>query len=154
MTKKCPFCGGDTNIDKILRDGYEKYPDDPDAFAYVVRCISCAAEGGWAKTEGNAIRNWNMRSEKKNSQINFTSNQTKELEQLEKVLKDKYEKSIEIIWRVYEKVFLSKKSNTLIKEISKETGLSHIDICEKLIINYRSYHGKKIPSKKPASQGD
>jgi chromosome segregation ATPase len=28
---------------------------------YFIRCKSCAAEGGWAKIEGNAVRLWNMR---------------------------------------------------------------------------------------------
>jgi len=53
----CPFCGGDRPyLSKTLRDG------EPDAYAHFVVCHSCACQGGWAKTEGNARRNWNMRT--------------------------------------------------------------------------------------------
>jgi Lar family restriction alleviation protein len=61
--KPCPFCG-DTRvwIDKMLRDGYEQFKDDEDAYAYSIRCGSCAASGGWSKSsENSAIRLWNMR---------------------------------------------------------------------------------------------
>lgn len=57
----CPFCGGHPSVEKMMRVGYEEYPDDPDAYAYFVTCHACACQGGWAKTEGNAKRNWNMR---------------------------------------------------------------------------------------------
>ena len=60
---QCPFCGGDRPyLSQTLRDGYEgKYEHDPDAYAYYIVCHSCACQGGWAKTQGNAARNWNMR---------------------------------------------------------------------------------------------
>lgn len=62
----CPFCGGTgaaLALDKVLRDGYDKHPDDPDAYAYSIRCLSCAATGGWAKQASGAVRWWNMRVE-------------------------------------------------------------------------------------------
>ncbi len=58
----CPFCGGHPKVDKVLRDGYDDCQDDQDAFAYFVMCHACACQGGWAKTQGNAKRNWNMRT--------------------------------------------------------------------------------------------
>ena len=58
----CPFCGGRRLVlAGTLRDGYAKRVDDPDAFAYTVRCLSCAAEGPWWKRKGNALRGWNLR---------------------------------------------------------------------------------------------
>jgi hypothetical protein len=57
----CPFCGGQPIPEKALRDGYADCQDDPDAYAYTVRCRSCAAEGGWAKSATSAARWWNMR---------------------------------------------------------------------------------------------
>ena len=57
----CPFCGGDPYRRKVLRDGYEDWKDDPDAWAYYVVCRSCAAQGGWAKSVSGAARWWNMR---------------------------------------------------------------------------------------------
>jgi len=59
----CPFCGGDWVLDKSLRNGYKEHVTDPDAFAYFVRCVSCAAQGGWAKSESGAFRLWNRRLE-------------------------------------------------------------------------------------------
>lgn len=56
----CPFCQGQPRRDRTLRDGCED--GEPDAWAYFVRCISCAAQGGWAKTPGNADRHWNLRA--------------------------------------------------------------------------------------------
>lgn len=57
----CPFCAATiTIIDATLRDGCR--PGEIDAFAYAVRCQSCAATGGWAKSETSAMRYWNMRS--------------------------------------------------------------------------------------------
>jgi Lar family restriction alleviation protein len=59
----CPFCGhAESHIRKLLRDGYEKFKDDPDAYAYTVACHGCAAEGGWAKSETGARRCWNQRA--------------------------------------------------------------------------------------------
>lgn len=58
----CPFCGGEGISEKQLRDGFEHDRDDPDAYAYTVRCRSCAAEGGWSKSShGGAAILWNMR---------------------------------------------------------------------------------------------
>ncbi len=59
----CPFCGGHPLIEKVMRSGYENCPDDPDAYAYYVLCHACACQGGWAKSQGNAKRNWNMRTD-------------------------------------------------------------------------------------------
>jgi Lar family restriction alleviation protein len=59
--KPCPFCGGKGVIDSKLQDGCK--PSMPEAYAYFVVCKSCAATGGWAKTEGNAVRFWNMRED-------------------------------------------------------------------------------------------
>ncbi|MCP4400816.1 MAG: hypothetical protein GY801_26380 [bacterium] len=62
--KPCPFCSGDSPyIRKVLRDGYEDCRDDPDAFAVFIVCHACACQGGWAKSEGSAKRNWNMRTD-------------------------------------------------------------------------------------------
>lgn len=57
----CPFCGGAPRGTRVLRDGYETCPGDPDAWAYTMVCTSCAAEGGWAKTHAGAVRHWNLR---------------------------------------------------------------------------------------------
>jgi hypothetical protein len=61
----CPFCGGDPlpRPERVLRDGHEADEEDPDAFAYFIRCRCCAAEGGWAKTEFGARRQWNTRAQ-------------------------------------------------------------------------------------------
>lgn len=61
--KPCPFCGGNALNDRVLRSGYEAWQDDPDAYSYFVRCIACAAEGGWAKSPTSAVRLWNTRIE-------------------------------------------------------------------------------------------
>lgn len=58
----CPFCKGEPIPERALRDGYEGQEDDQDAWAYVIRCRSCAAEGGWAKSASGGERNWNMRA--------------------------------------------------------------------------------------------
>jgi len=63
--KACPFCGGKRlMVDQTVRDGYAAYlyVNDPDAIAYDVRCLSCAATGGWARSEAVARRHWNTRS--------------------------------------------------------------------------------------------
>jgi hypothetical protein len=62
--RECPFCDGDKPYPvKVLRDGYANFPNDPDAYAHTIRCRSCAAEGGWAKSATGAVRNWNRRSQ-------------------------------------------------------------------------------------------
>jgi hypothetical protein len=58
----CPFCGGTGYMVKALRAGYELWINDPDAYAYRIRCRSCAAEGPWSKASSDsAIRLWNTR---------------------------------------------------------------------------------------------
>ena len=61
---RCPFCDGQGCLDWILREGYEKDKDDPDAKAYFIRCKSCASNGGWSKSPPGAFRLWNMRQQK------------------------------------------------------------------------------------------
>lgn len=56
----CPFCGGQAELHKQLRAGHA--PDAAEAHAYFYICNSCAAVGGWGKTETMALRMWNMRS--------------------------------------------------------------------------------------------
>ena len=60
--KNCPFCYGKPCRKRAIRNGYENRRDDPEAYAYFIRCISCAATGGWAKNQAGAIRCWNMRT--------------------------------------------------------------------------------------------
>lgn len=50
----CPFCGGEGVL-------AHEYPD-PSTCRWFVRCLSCGAEGGWAKTESGARRLWSMRN--------------------------------------------------------------------------------------------
>ena len=57
----CPFCGGYAELHKQLRGGHT--PDEPEAYAYFYSCASCACAGGWGKSEGTALRLWNMRPE-------------------------------------------------------------------------------------------
>ncbi len=61
--KLCPFCGGKGRHNKGNRDGYEDWQDDPDAYAHWIVCRSCAATGGWSKSETGAVRMWNLRPE-------------------------------------------------------------------------------------------
>jgi len=56
----CPFCGGRAELHKQLRDGHA--PEAVDAFAYFYVCNSCAAVGGWGKSETLALRMWSMRA--------------------------------------------------------------------------------------------
>ncbi len=58
----CPFCAGQPRVTSVLRDGYAKHQDDPAARAYFYTCKSCAASGGWGKSEGTALTYWNMRT--------------------------------------------------------------------------------------------
>lgn len=57
----CPFCSGQGRLQSKMREGYEDHALDQDAYAYYVRCISCACDGPWFKNEGSAIRSWNQR---------------------------------------------------------------------------------------------
>lgn len=56
----CPFCGGHAALHKQLRDGHA--PEGADAYAYFYVCDSCAACGGWGKSESSALRMWNLRT--------------------------------------------------------------------------------------------
>lgn len=58
----CPFCGGAGVPAKVLRDGYEGFPEDPDAYAHFIHCVSCAAQGGWRKNPAGAVTEWNRRT--------------------------------------------------------------------------------------------
>ena len=59
----CPFCGGEAYHAKEERAGYDDFPDDPDRWAYVVRCRACAAQGGWSKSSPEGAAHWwNRRS--------------------------------------------------------------------------------------------
>ena len=53
--KPCPYCGS-TNTEVVSKV-------QEHAFHYWVRCMSCAAEGPWAKTYNGAIEWWNMRGD-------------------------------------------------------------------------------------------
>ena len=53
----CPFCGGAAG--NVIQE--KRHESGPDMYGYFYRCIACVAVGGWAKTEGNALRNWNRR---------------------------------------------------------------------------------------------
>lgn len=60
----CPFCGHHrVGVERVLRDGYQNWQDDPDAYAYYVTCAGCACEGPWAKSRNGAVENWNRRAE-------------------------------------------------------------------------------------------
>ena len=59
----CPFCGGRAELHKELRAGHEAAAAD--AFAYFYVCASCAAVGGWGKSETSALRMWRMRGTEK-----------------------------------------------------------------------------------------
>jgi hypothetical protein len=58
--KDCPFCGGIGNMGRV-----DRYPDcdiQEDKYAYYIRCVSCACEGPWAKSESSATKLWNTRT--------------------------------------------------------------------------------------------
>jgi len=56
----CPFCQGCAELHKQLREGHT--PIDTGAYAYFYVCVSCAACGGWGKSESAALRMWNLRA--------------------------------------------------------------------------------------------
>lgn len=59
----CPFCGGTPLAERELRFGPDSDPEGPDAWAYIVRCRSCAGQGPWAKSNlWGAVSKWNWRS--------------------------------------------------------------------------------------------
>ncbi len=55
--KSCLFCGGDEVTLRCIWHLNRLMP----CWKYVIVCSSCAAQGGWAKSAGNALHNWNMR---------------------------------------------------------------------------------------------
>lgn len=57
----CPFDGGRPWLSRVERAGYAEHPDEPDRWAYSVRCVSCAAAGPWQKSATGALRWWAMR---------------------------------------------------------------------------------------------
>lgn len=57
--KACPFCGGEAYIEKKWNGKSPIIKSDD--YQYFAVCRSCACEGPWRKTEGNAIREWNTR---------------------------------------------------------------------------------------------
>lgn len=64
--KNCPHCDG-----QPIRVGPNVY------YKFSIRCISCAAEGGWGKSAEAAARMWNMRTEDKlREAVVFFVNQT------------------------------------------------------------------------------
>jgi hypothetical protein len=59
----CPFCGGT----RFKVQASERFQDAPwgerEAWAFHIRCLSCATEGPWNKTsDESACRQWNRRS--------------------------------------------------------------------------------------------
>lgn len=58
--KQCPFCGGKARLHSI--DRFPGCKIRCEKFAYYYQCESCACQGPWAKTEGNARKHWNMRT--------------------------------------------------------------------------------------------
>ena len=66
--KPCPFCGGAAYRERVVRKGYENDLNDADAWAFFIARISCAAQGGWAKSESGAVRWWNMRTDEVKAQ--------------------------------------------------------------------------------------
>lgn len=54
--KDCPFC--DAKELSLVLESEQVYEDRIEHF---VRCGSCGAQGGWAKTEAGARHLWNMR---------------------------------------------------------------------------------------------
>ena len=51
--KKCPFCGGEADIESDISDYGE--------MRFYVYCKKCIAEGGWGFSEKEAIELWNKR---------------------------------------------------------------------------------------------
>lgn len=61
--KSCPFDGG-KHLVVIKTERYDianhpEWADDPDAYAYNVHCITCAADGPWKKSQSGCERFWN-----------------------------------------------------------------------------------------------
>lgn len=62
--KPCPFCGGEARPCKMKRKGAVPNEDE-DGYAHYIRCLSCAACGGWTKGRYGAVTWWNMRNGKR-----------------------------------------------------------------------------------------
>ena len=68
-SKMCPFCGGVAILDRefrfvgygFIRRIFARILKEPDIWGYYYRCVSCAAQGGWAKNIHGAWHNWDMR---------------------------------------------------------------------------------------------
>lgn len=56
--KPCPFCG-ETRVGVVVRR------QDYGEAQYTIVCWSCAAEGGWSRSESGARRFWELRPEEK-----------------------------------------------------------------------------------------
>lgn len=57
--KPCPFDGG-TRLVIARTPRYDNVePNDPDGYAYVVHCTTCAADGPWKKSQSGAEEFWN-----------------------------------------------------------------------------------------------
>lgn len=61
--KPCPFDGGTRLIifqtARYDLDKFSEWEHDPDAYAYNVHCLTCAADGPWKKSQGAAEQFWN-----------------------------------------------------------------------------------------------
>jgi Lar family restriction alleviation protein len=57
----CPFCGGEAELDHVEHE--QRIVDDLTT-KFFYRCVSCACNGGWGRSESGALRYWNMRTKK------------------------------------------------------------------------------------------
>lgn len=56
----CPFCDGIARTESVP---YESLTGiNAGAHYFWVQCVSCAAQGGWGRSVGMAIRLWNTRA--------------------------------------------------------------------------------------------
>lgn len=57
----CPFCAS-RNLFLMRRNHFAQgHPSNPNPWEYAVLCVSCSGQGGWAITEPDAIKRWNLR---------------------------------------------------------------------------------------------
>lgn len=61
--RPCPFCAGQPHLESEPYNSMSGI-NPPETRSWVVRCVSCAAQGPWYKCEGNAVRGWNTRRKK------------------------------------------------------------------------------------------
>jgi len=67
ITKSCPFCGTPPKVEdgehdansKVIYEAYPKLFRMDQMFSYAVFCIMCGARGPEAKTQDEAISEWN-----------------------------------------------------------------------------------------------